>query len=93
MNIFLEALVVGIITGILGFIISTLLMFTNKNFSLTKYTFWPSVLFSYFITGFLIHLIYEYTKMNKWYCINGNACQKLNKNKKLSLNKYGNRRI
>lgn len=79
MNFFIEALTVGIMTGILGFIISTLLMFTNKKFSLKKYTFWPSVLFSYFITGFLIHLIYEFTNVNKWYCINGNACKNIYK--------------
>jgi hypothetical protein len=77
MNIFLEALLVGLLTSVVGFIISTLLMFTNTNFNLKNYRFWPSVVLSYFITGFIIHLLCELTKLNKWYCMNGNACKML----------------
>lgn len=70
-----EAIVVGVVTSIFGFIISTGLMFTKKDFTLKKYDFWPSVLLSYFITGFFLHLIFEMTGGNKWYCKNGNACK------------------
>jgi len=27
-----------------------------------------------FLTGVFLHLFYEVTRMNKWYCKNGNAC-------------------
>jgi len=77
MHIILEALIVGIVVGIFGFIISTSLMFMNKNFTLKKYYFWKSVLFSYFLTGFLFHLVAELSGVNKWYCKNGNACKKV----------------
>lgn len=70
-----EALVVGIITGIIGFIVSTSLMFVDKKFTLKKYIFWRQVLFSYFITGIIIHLLFEAFGTNKWYCKNGAACQ------------------
>ena len=76
MKLLIEALSVGIITGFVGFLISTSLMYiTSKNFSLKKYHFWFQVFFSYFITGFLIHLLFEMLGLNKWYCKYGNACQ------------------
>ena len=28
-----------------------------------------------FLIGFLGHLLFEVTKLNLWYCKNGNACQ------------------
>ena len=31
---------------------------------------------SLFLSGFLIHIICEFTGLNKWYCINGRACSK-----------------
>ena len=77
MHIILEALIVGIVVGIFGFIISTSLMFMNKNFTLKKYYFWKWVLFSYILTGFLFHLVAELSGVNKWYCKNGNACKKV----------------
>jgi H+/Cl- antiporter ClcA len=77
MHIILEALIVGIVVGIFGFIISTSLMFMNKNFTLKKYYFWKWVLLSYILTGFLFHLVAELSGVNKWYCKNGNACKKV----------------
>ena len=77
MNFIIEAFIVGILTSIFGFIISTSIMyFSNKNFSIEKFHFWKSVLFSYFITSFLFHIVCEITGINKWYCVNGNACKK-----------------
>ncbi len=72
-NIFLESLSVGLTTGLIGLFISTISMFVfSKNFTLKKYKFWPSVFFNYFITGFIIHLIYEWTGMNKKFCCDRN---------------------
>lgn len=75
MSILLEAFSVAIVAAILGFIISTSLMFIrNPEFSFQKYHFWPYVVLGYLLTGFLAHLLFEYTGLNKWYCKNGNAC-------------------
>jgi hypothetical protein len=63
MNIFLESLIVGLITAIVGFLITTLFMFIrNKDFSFEKYNFWHYVFFSYFLTGMIIHLVFYYSK-------------------------------
>lgn len=71
-----ETLVVSLALAIIGLIISTLLMIVfSKNFTFKKYSFWPQVLLGYFITGVIMHLIFEYTGGNKWYCKYGNACQ------------------
>lgn len=80
MNFVYEILAVGILTAILGFVISTILMyiFSNK-FSIKKYNFWWQVMISYFITGCLIHIICEYSGVNKWYCRNGVACNQIPK--------------
>ena len=71
-----EAFIVGIFTSIFGFIISTIIMyFSDKNFSIEKYHFWKFVFLGFFITGFLFHITCEITGVNKWYCVNGNACK------------------
>ena len=36
---------------------------------------WAYCALVFFITGVLIHIICEYTNINKWYCKHGNACQ------------------
>lgn len=74
-HLLIEALVVALSAGILGLIISTLMMYTNKDFSIREYHFWPQVFLSFFLTGFLLHLIYEAIGANRWYCTNGNACK------------------
>ncbi len=74
MKVLIEALVVGLVTAIVGLVIATSLMFTEKDFSLKSYTFWPRVMLGYFLTGFVLHLLFESIGANKWYCRNGNAC-------------------
>lgn len=75
MNLVLEILAVGILTGGVGLIVSTVLMFLLiENFTIKKYHFWWQVFLGYFITGCLIHIICEIFLVNKWYCKNGFAC-------------------
>jgi len=75
-HLLVEALIIGLLTAIVGTIISTLFMLPSKSFSWKKYTFWPQVMAAYFVTGFLLHLGFEVSGSNKWYCTHGNACRK-----------------
>jgi O-antigen/teichoic acid export membrane protein len=76
MNFVYEILAVGVSTAIIGFIISTMLMYVFvKDFSNKKYNFWWQVMLSYFITGCLVHILCQVTGVNKWYCKNGVACK------------------
>ena len=66
-SLVVEALTVGIITAIIGFIINIIVLKDTNN--------WYKVILGYFLTGLCIHLLFEYTGGNKWYCKNGNACK------------------
>jgi len=70
MIILLKSLLSGLSISIVGFLLSTLLMFYDKNFSLKKYHFWKQVLIAFFATGFLYNIIAEVSGLNKWYCRN-----------------------
>ena len=59
-QILIEAVLVGIVTIILGL----LLRFLIRN---------NEILFL-FLVGFLIHILCEITGLNLWYCKNGSAC-------------------
>ncbi len=75
MNIILEAIIVGIAIAIIGFIVSLSLMYIeDKTFTIKKYTFWKSVLLSYFLTGMVGHLFFQYVGLNSYYCKYGVAC-------------------
>jgi hypothetical protein len=64
-NYLVEALIIGIVSAIIGFTISTLLMYArDKDFSFDKYTFWPWVFFSYFLTGIIAHLLFQWFGAN-----------------------------
>ena len=76
MHVLAEALVVALATGVVGSAISLAVMALNPEFSLADYTFWPQVFISYFLTGLMLHLIFETSGANKWYCQHGHACKK-----------------
>ncbi len=68
MKFIYELLAVGFIRPILAFIISTLLLYNfslNFNVNIKKYKFWWQVILSFFITGWLVHIICEYSGINK----------------------------
>ena len=71
-QLILETLIIGLITGVIGFIISTSLMVLfSKGFSFKEYTFWFQVFIGFFITGVVIHLGFEMAGFNQKFC-----CQK-----------------
>lgn len=75
----IEAIVVGIMTVIVGTLAANIIRnyvedkselpvvckSWNKNYAMEK---------SLFLTGFMVHLICQFTGINKWYCSNGLAC-------------------
>jgi len=68
-SLFTEALVVGGITAVVGFVVSTVMMYlTQKDFSFRKYGFWWQVALALFVTGALIHVLLEVTGMNQKWC-------------------------
>lgn len=70
-----EAIFVGFLTVIVGTLISSLFKGNVpskcRNWNKNHVMEW-----SLFITGFVIHMICEYSGINKWYCKNGCACSK-----------------
>lgn len=76
-RIFIEAIIVGILTVIVGYFSSSAISnfeksdlpkiceTWNKNYVMEK---------TLFLTGFLVHIMCETVGINKWYCKNGTAC-------------------
>ena len=62
-QLILSSLLNGLIVGILGFTVSTLLMIIYEpDFSFKKYTFWFRVFLGSFITGFIMYIFTQYVK-------------------------------
>ena len=72
----IEAGVVGLATIVVGVVLALSLKnlfklnmpISHKNINKNN------MVMLLFITGFLIHIICEFSGLNKWYCSNGNAC-------------------
>jgi hypothetical protein len=63
-NLFLEAIVVGLVTGIVAIFIQTILTCFLSCYNLNK----QQLFICSFLTGFLIHIMFEWTGMNKSFC-------------------------
>lgn len=74
MNLLIEVVSVGMATVIIGGIVLMICGLLMSNSNKFNYTQIYVIGFSLFITGALIHLVCEYSGVNKWYCKNGNAC-------------------
>ncbi len=76
-QIIIEAIVVGIITVIIGNV-SGLLVASMLKVNLPEickdWNKYYTMEITLFLTGFLIHILCELTGINKWYCKNGFAC-------------------
>ncbi len=75
-TLLIEAGVVGLATIVVGIVVALSLKnlfklnmpINHKNINKNN------MVMLLFITGFLIHIICEFSGLNKWYCSNGNAC-------------------
>ena len=78
-QLLIEAIVVGILTVVVGTIVGFVL---GSSFSTNLPKICKSwnknhiMELSLFLTGFFIHLLCEFSGVNKWYCKNGYACKK-----------------
>ena len=72
----MEAFIVGLVTLVIGTTLSILFMYTQDGFSIKKIDFWPTLILTNFFTGVIVHLLCEWSGINKWYCKNGHACRK-----------------
>ena len=66
-----ELVLVGVLNLIFGFIISYVMMGQEKSKS---FNHWSVLLFSFFITGVIIHLFCELAGLNDFYCQYKNKC-------------------
>ena len=69
--VIIESIIIGVVTMILGKIISNILLGINKADKNKKLPVWhePRIIeISLFFTGVFIHLVCEYVGLNKWYC-------------------------
>jgi len=76
MKLVIEATIVGISTVVMGLLFHVLLGYHSLHAhspTMKKEMMQLSLLL--FLTGVSVHLFYEMTNMNKWYCTHGNACQ------------------
>ena len=79
MAVVIEAVFVGIMTVIVGVIVGLILgkIFSTNLPAICKTWNKNHIMeLSLFLTGFLLHLICEFSGLNKWYCKNGTACKK-----------------
>ena len=72
-----EAFLVGISSIVVGTIIGFFVgMFISPELPEVCMTWnkYHAMEISLFLTGFFVHIISEYSGVNKWYCAHGSAC-------------------
>lgn len=77
-KILIEGFSVGVLTVIIGNIIALLvsaLLGADIPSVCKEWNKYYAMEVSLFLTGFFVHLVCEYTGINRWYCRNGLACQ------------------
>jgi hypothetical protein len=82
-NVLKEATIVGLSVVVMGFIVRQLMRYTPLHIKRDheiekKREHWNKYYkgeVSLFLIGFFLHFIFEYTKLNKYYCKEGNACK------------------
>jgi uncharacterized membrane protein len=69
-QLLLEIFVVAFLTAIIG----TIITFFSMGEEREKFKQWGLIILIFGITGALIHIICEFSGINKYYCKHGNAC-------------------
>lgn len=67
----LEALYVGIATVVVGLVISYVAMGKAAE----DFKHWRTLALTYFLTGAVLHILFQVTGLNKQYCTKGVACR------------------
>ena len=65
-----EAFIIGLTTVLVGMVISYIAMGDKAR----KFEHWGGVAITFFLTGALTHILYQWTGWNTWYCKHGQAC-------------------
>lgn len=69
-QLIIEIIIVAFITAFVG----TLLTFISMGKERAEFKQWWLIILIFGITGSIIHLLFEFTGLNKYYCLHGNAC-------------------
>lgn len=70
MQLLIEIFVVGIMTMIVGTLLSYIFMGKERD----NFKQWNVIYLTMFLTGAIIHIVCEISGINKYYCKNGYAC-------------------
>lgn len=74
MSVFIEGLIVGVATLVVGLILSTAAWLASESKLPTAQGYlWMGLVL--LLTGFSVHMLSEVTGINKYYCKYGAACQ------------------
>lgn len=76
--LFIEAFVVGLATMLLYIVLEAWTIHIPIP-ALARLPLWRRrflITITLFLTGFLLHLLSEFSGINKWYCTNGFACMR-----------------
>lgn len=73
-RVILEAIMVGIITLVVGLIVSSVFVLLPRPKDPKNWNQYHYMEMSLFFTGLLIHLGCEVTGLNRYYCQKGSAC-------------------
>lgn len=77
-QLIIEGCVVGIVLVIIGIIVTNLFKFIHNNNLPDVCKNWNKnyiMEINLFLIGYIAHMVFELTGVNKWYCNNGYACR------------------
>lgn len=70
-----ELIAVGLAVTVVGLVITWIVMQFTKSEKPPGKEHWGYCALIFFLTGVVVHIAYEVSGGNAWYCKNGNACK------------------